>query len=138
MVFVRVARRVATGMLLVNELRAIRTLWRDSQFRSLAKLSLIAIATGTVFYTLVEHLRLVDALYFSVSTLMTVGFGDFSPETDAGKLFTVFYVFVGAGILLAFVTRVATQVVESHANAVGRGSKRVAPLDTRRDRRNAA
>jgi hypothetical protein len=42
----------------------------------------------------------VDALYFSVVTLTTVGYGDFAPQTDLGKLFTAVYVRLGIGILL--------------------------------------
>ena len=101
-------------VLLVNTFRAIRTLWTDPQFRSLTRLAAIAIASGTVFYWLVEGLRPIDSLYFSVTTLATVGYGDFAPKTDAGKLFTVVYMLVGVGILLAFLTKVSGQVVISH------------------------
>jgi voltage-gated potassium channel len=101
-------------ILIVNTIRAIRTLWSESQFRSLARLTVIAITSGVVFYSLVEHLSPVDALYFSVTTLTTVGYGDFSPQTTAGKLFTVVYVLVGVGILLAFLSKVAVQVVDTH------------------------
>ena len=86
-------------VLIVNTVRAIRTLWADSHFRSLARLTVIAITSGVVFYSLVEHLSPVDALYFSVTTLTTVGYGDFSPQTTAGKLFTVVYVLIGVGLL---------------------------------------
>jgi voltage-gated potassium channel len=101
-------------VLLINTFRAIRTLWTDPQFRSLTRLAVIAISSGTIFYWLVEDLRPVDSLYFSVTTLATVGYGDFAPKTDAGKLFTVVYMLVGVGILLSFLTRVAGQVVVSH------------------------
>jgi voltage-gated potassium channel len=101
-------------ILVINTIRAIRTLWEDPAFRSLARLAIIAITSGTVFYWLFEDLSVVNALYFSVTTLTTVGYGDFSPDTTAGKLFTVVYVLVGVGILLAFLSRVAVQVVETH------------------------
>ena len=101
-------------VLLVNTFRAIRTLWTDPQFRSLTRLAAIAVVSGTVFYWLVEGLRPIDSLYFSVTTLATVGYGDFAPKTDAGKLFTVVYMLVGVGILLAFLSRVAVQVVDTH------------------------
>jgi voltage-gated potassium channel Kch len=48
----------------------------------------------------------VDSLYFSVVTLTTVGYGDFSPQTNAGKLFTVLYIIIGVGIILAFINTV--------------------------------
>jgi len=44
------------------------------------------------------------SLYFCVITLTTIGFGDFSPETTAGKMFTIVYVFVGLVFMMAFVT----------------------------------
>jgi voltage-gated potassium channel Kch len=94
-------------LLLLGMLRAGWALRRETQFVSLALLAVVAIASGTGFYSLVEGLRFVDALYFSVITLTTVGYGDFAPETDIGKLFTAVYVLVGVGILLAFVTTVA-------------------------------
>ena len=61
------------------------------------------LATGTWFYARVEHWRLLDALYFSVTTLTTVGLGDLYPRTDAGKIFTIFYIFIGLGVLSGFV-----------------------------------
>src|ERR687897_1039962 len=96
-------------LLVFSTLRAIWTLRRDPQFASLALLAAVAIVSGTGFYWLVEGLRFIDALYFSVVTLTTVGYGDFAPKTDVGKLFTAVYVLVGVGILLAFVTTVAAK-----------------------------
>lgn len=57
---------------------------------------------GAVFYHLVEGLNYVDALYFTACTLTTVGYGDFAPQTDLGKIFTAFYAFLGIGIFLGF------------------------------------
>ena len=48
-------------------------------------LIVLTILTGTLFYHAVEGWRFLDALYFSVATLTTVGYGDFTPQTDAGK-----------------------------------------------------
>jgi voltage-gated potassium channel len=96
--------------LVLSTFRAIWTLRHDSQFVSLAFLAAVAIVSGTGFYSLVEGLRVIDALYFSIVTLTTVGYGDFAPRTDVGKLFTAVYVLVGVGILLAFVATVAARV----------------------------
>ena len=60
---------------------------------------LLVLASGTTFYALVEGWSVVDALYFSVLTLTTVGFGDLVPTTVASKLFTVGYVLFGVGLL---------------------------------------
>ncbi len=57
---------------------------------------------GSVFYHLAEGLSYVDSIYFTAVTLTTVGYGDFTPQTDAGKIFTAVYAFIGIGIFLGF------------------------------------
>ena len=37
----------------------------------------------------------IDALYFSMATMSTVGYGDFSPSTWYSQIFTIFYIFIG-------------------------------------------
>lgn len=65
-------------------------------------LLLLVWGVGAVFYHVVEGLSYVDAIYFTACTLTTVGYGDITPQTDAGKLFTAVYTFVGIGIFLGF------------------------------------
>ena len=43
----------------------------------------------------------VDALYFSVVTISTVGYGDISPSTDGSRLFTTIYILFGVTIVLS-------------------------------------
>jgi voltage-gated potassium channel len=114
-------------LLILGMVRAIWALRRDTQFVSLGLLTVIAIVSGTAFYSLVEGLRFVDALYFSVVTLTTVGYGDFAPETDAGKLFTAVYVLIGIGILLTFVTTLAGKTSRPAAARVRPQSARLQP-----------
>lgn len=126
-------------LLIFSAFRAIWTLRRDPQFASLALLAAVAITSGTGFYSLVEGLRFVDAFYFSVVTLTTVGYGDFAPETDVGKLFTAVYALVGIGILLAFVTTVAakasqTPLLHRPRSQPTRGDGHVAPAAADRPR----
>ncbi len=58
------------------------------------------VSLGVVFYHLVEKWNWLDSAYFTIITLATVGYGDFVPKTAAGKIFTMFYVFVGIGIFV--------------------------------------
>jgi voltage-gated potassium channel len=62
------------------------------------------IAFGTIFYRTVEGFSWVDAYYFCITTLSTVGYGDVTPETTIGKLFTTFYIMLGIGTFSAFIT----------------------------------
>ncbi len=73
------------------------------QFRLLTFVTLITIGLGTVIYHIIEGLKWIDSFYFSVITLTTIGYGDITPKTDVGKLFTVFYVIIGVSIIGAFI-----------------------------------
>lgn len=88
-------------------LKAIARSWNDPHFRGGLVLCLAILLSGTVFYSSVEDWHWVDALYFSATTLSTVGIGDLSPETQLGKVFTVVYVFVGVGVFIALFTQFA-------------------------------
>jgi voltage-gated potassium channel len=80
------------------------------------------ITVGTVFFHFVEHWKWIDSFYFCVVTLATVGFGDLSPETNVGKLFTTAYILLGIGILLSFLNAVAKHAFDQMA-VLERGSK---------------
>jgi len=56
---------------------------------------LLYITLGAAFYRTVEGFRWLDAYYYVVVTLSTIGYGDFVPKTDAGKIFTIFYIVFG-------------------------------------------
>lgn len=68
---------------------------------------------SATFYHLVEKWRYLDALYFASATMTTVGYGDITPKTDAGKIFTIIYVFAGVGIALYGLSLIAAHFVEA-------------------------
>lgn len=57
-------------------------------------------------YHYLEGWEWLDSIYFCIITLTTVGYGDFSPQTDAGKAFTIIYIIMGVGIILSFINTV--------------------------------
>jgi voltage-gated potassium channel len=76
---------------------------RDKTYRGLVISTFSILILGTFIYHFIEGWRWLDSIYFSVITLATVGYGDFSPQTDFGKIFTIFYVLTGIGILFGFI-----------------------------------
>lgn len=84
----------------------------QNKYRLLTTAVFVILAVGTVFYHLVEKLRWLDAMYMSVITLTTVGYGDFTPKTDLGKIFTMAYVFIGIGIVATFATSLVQRAGE--------------------------
>ncbi len=54
-----------------------------------------ALVYGTLGYRVLEGFALVDALYMTVTTLTTVGFGEIQPLSTAGRVFTISLILVG-------------------------------------------
>lgn len=93
-------------------LKAIARSWGSAHFRAGLLLALAILVSGTVFYRSVEGWSWTDALYFSATTISTVGLGDLSPQTDFGKVFTVVYIFVGVGVFVALFAQFAKALLQ--------------------------
>ncbi|MDF0751273.1 potassium channel family protein [Marinobacter sp. 71-i] len=52
---------------------------------------------------LVEDLTLFESTWMTMTTLVTVGYGDFAPETYIGRISTIFVMFIGAITLLTLI-----------------------------------
>jgi voltage-gated potassium channel len=102
-------------------LTTFRLIRGNPQFRSLVFLVLFMLLIGTVFYSLEEGWSVVDAFYFSVTTLTTVGLGGLTPQTTIGKLFTVVYIFAGLSIILGFIETVAKETLDRQTGRGGSG-----------------
>ena len=81
----------------------LRRLARVPEFRALLWLEAGLIFSGTIFFHFVEKWDWLDAMYFCVVTLATVGFGDFHPVTPWGKIFTMVYIVFGVALLGVFI-----------------------------------
>ena len=58
----------------------------------------LIISSGTVFFKLVEGWSWLDAYFFTVVTISTVGYGSLVPATAAGKIGTTVFIFLGLGV----------------------------------------
>ena len=108
--------------------KPLRAMLREPETRVLVLASLTVITVGTIAYVLIEGWTVVDALYFCVVTLATVGFGDLHPTSEPGRLFTIGYIIVGVGIIAAFISQLAShrQPVQRFAH---RGNTRGDDID---------
>lgn len=91
---------------------------KDKEYRSLLITTLFILGFGSFVYRHLEGWTWIDSIYFSIITLTTIGYGDFSPQTNAGKIFTIFYIIIGIGIILTFVN-----TVYDHYDAIKTKSK---------------
>jgi hypothetical protein len=95
----------------------LRRALREPEARGALRSAALLLATGVIFYCIVEHWSFVDSLYFCVTTLTTVGFGNPAPSTDLGKLFTVFFVLSGVGMFLAVINAVGKAAVRAQLDS---------------------
>ncbi len=105
--------------------RGIRAGLHDPEFQALLWLAVSILAVGTVTYHYTEGWGWVDALYFSVSTLTTLGVAGLQPTSVGSKLFTILYLLVGIGILLGFVNALAEHAVRDTKERPGLIGRRI-------------
>jgi hypothetical protein len=96
-------------MMLRRVISALRYAVREEDFLNVLSAGIGLLISGTLAYALGEDWNLVDALYFAVSTLTTTSIAD--PDLvlnhDWMKIFTIFYVLIGIGILVEILRRLA-------------------------------
>ncbi len=85
----------------------LRDVWLDVRVRGLLLFAFSMIALATVTFWLVEGWSLLDAAFFSVVTISTVGYGELVPQTVLGKIFAMFYILIGLGVFVAAASAVA-------------------------------
>jgi len=98
---------------------------------SLAALGVLA--AGTAGYVFIEGWSVGDALYMTVITLATVGYGETHPLSPAGRWFTVALIVVGMGLVAVAVSSGITFLVEGHLGGMLKRRRMKKMIDAMRD-----
>ncbi|KAG6385275.1 hypothetical protein SASPL_154107 [Salvia splendens] len=113
----------------INEIRDFSEAAEQLQFgkqrvvRQGVVLLVIYLSLGVVIYSLIragfkgnETHPVVDALYFCIVTMCTIGYGDINPDSLATKLFSVLFVLVGFGFIDILLTGMVSYVLDLQEN----------------------
>ena len=92
-----------------------QTIIRSGFILSILPLVLLVLA-GTAVYAWLEGWSLIDALYATVITVTTIGYGDLAPLTSAGRLFSVFFTIAAVGFAGYAISTLAVIVIEYQMN----------------------
>ncbi|WP_171129014.1 MULTISPECIES: ion channel [unclassified Ruegeria] len=104
--------RILRALRLIHSYHLLRDLRRDSTFfrthedAVIAAINLLVFVFATSTAVLVFFIPddtqtpYIDALYFTMATLTTTGFGDITLQTPGGKLFSVFIMVVGVALFV--------------------------------------
>ena len=107
--FLRILRglRIIHSYHLLRDLRLVSPFFRDHEDAVIAAINLFVFVffTASVVFALfvpedAGPQGYVDALYFTVSTLTTTGYGDITPTTTHGKLLSVLIMVVGVALFV--------------------------------------
>jgi voltage-gated potassium channel len=64
----------------------------------------LAISIGVEGFMLIEHYSFLDALYMTIITVSTVGYGEVHPLSDIGKIFNMFLIVTNLGLFTYLVS----------------------------------
>lgn len=73
---------------------------------------IIVLTTGTLALKTIEKLSLLDALYFTVETITTVGYGDIMAQTLEGRIFLIFLMLGGVAVMFYFFGVIMSFIIE--------------------------
>lgn len=76
----------------------------------------LAVAIGSTGYIIIEHYTPLEAVYMSLMTITTVGYGEVHPLSRAGRIFNSFFMLVGASTLFLAIGVVTQTVIELEFN----------------------
>ncbi|KAA8519554.1 hypothetical protein F0562_013822 [Nyssa sinensis] len=100
-------------------------------------LLIIYLALGVMIYSFnrdnfqaTETHPVVDALYFCIVTMCTIGYGDITPNSTATKLFSIMFVLVGFGFIDVLLTGMVGYVLDLQENYLLRTVKGGGNRDT--------
>src|SRR5215813_7333907 len=79
---------------------------------------LASLVVGTTTFHFLEGWSFLDSLYATTQTVTTVGYGDVSPKTTAGRVFATGFMLVGVGVVLYALTTGVQTIVQSELVAV--------------------
>lgn len=81
-------------------------------------LSIGIFAGGTAGYMFIEGWSLIDSAYMTTITLSTVGYGEINEVSSAGRIYTIFLIFAGAGLFLYLAGVIMQLVVEGEIQSM--------------------
>ncbi len=73
---------------------------------------------GTIGFMVAEGLSLADAVYFSIVTVATVGYGDIYPATFTGKILAITLIITGVGTFLGVIASATDMLLNKREKRV--------------------
>lgn len=80
----------------------------------------VLLSVGIIGFMFIENMSLTDAIYFSIVTMATVGYGDIHPQTDIGKILTLIIIIGGVGAFFGVIASITDLFVNRREESLRR------------------
>jgi voltage-gated potassium channel len=122
--------RLLRVLRLLRLARLARRLFSLQGLRYVALLALLTVLGGGAGFAAVEKGSSTwDGVWWAVTTMTTVGYGDISPETVPGRVIGIAVMLVGIGFIAVLTGAVAQRFLASQIDEVERGVEEVEATD---------
>ena len=79
---------------------------------------ILVIIVGVIGYMFLEDWSFIDALYMTIITISTVGYGEVHGLSTGGRLFSIFLIVGGVGVMFYTVTAIVQYLAEGYLSGV--------------------
>lgn len=96
----------------------VRLLFTAEGLRYAALLTLLTALAGGAAFASVENVSVGDGIYWAVTTMTTVGYGDITPKTPEGKVIAISVMLVGIGFATLVIGAIAERFIRPPVHEV--------------------
>jgi voltage-gated potassium channel len=82
------------------------------KYRIYVVILFLVVIIGMVGLITIEHFQPLDALYFIIATISTVGYGDLHPVTPFGKILAIVIIFAGVGCFVGVIANSIEYIID--------------------------
>jgi voltage-gated potassium channel len=83
-----------------------------SKLYTFIALFIAVILSGTIGYMAIEHYTLLEAVYMTIITLSTVGYGEVRPLSNPGRVFTIFLIMANLGTFAYLISSLSSYFMD--------------------------
>lgn len=82
-----------------------------NSFHHVTFITVLLIVAAGIIFGLLEHQNMFDGIWWAITTVTTVGYGDLYPKTNYGRIFAIVLMLVGIAFVSTLTANIASYFV---------------------------